>query len=106
MDDTDTYRIKCIPGSTVHLFRAVDDIAERIERYRCGIQRQRRGARISTAEVVRLLLGTGLDHGSGTDLSTLPFIHWAGRKPKLAKPVKVRTKTGLSALQTLQEDRG
>lgn len=85
----------------------VDDIlAERIESYRCGIQQQRRGARISTAEVVRLLLGTGLDQGSGADLSTLPFIHWAGRKPKLASPVKVRTKTGLSALQALQEDRG
>ena len=85
----------------------VDDIlAERIERYRRGIQRQRRGARISTAEVVRLLLGTGLDQGSGADLSTLPFIHWAGRKPNLAKPVKIRTKTGLSALQALQEDRG
>ena len=85
----------------------VDDLlAERIERYRCELQQKRRGARISTAEVVRLLLGTGLDQGLGTDLSTLPFIHWAGRKPKLGKPVIIHTRTGLGTLQALQEDRG
>ena len=92
----------------VHLLpvRVDDTLVVRIERYRRGMQSQRRGTRISTAEAVRLLLSMGLDQGQGTDMATLPFLHWSGRKPKLGRAVRISTTTGLSALQALEEDRG
>lgn len=92
----------------VHLLpvRVDDTLAERIERYRRGMQRQRRGTRISTAEAVRLLLGMGLDQGQGADLTTLPFLHWSGRKPRIGQAVKITTPSGMTTLRALEEDRG